>query len=231
MLLCAYQKTTLLDYPGHVAATVFTGGCNFRCPFCHNSSLALNPVSESSCSPEEFLHFLEKRKSILTGVCVTGGEPTLQADLPDFLQDIKTLGYLIKLDTNGYLPGMLEQLLQQRLLDYVAMDVKACPRKYALITGVPSLDFSRIHASIELLKGSSIPHEFRTTVVQEYHEKEDFLEIAHLLSPDSLYFIQSFRDSGKILKEGLHPHSKETLEEFLKLVRPLVPKAALRGID
>lgn len=231
MLLCAYQKTTLLDYPGHVAATVFTGGCNFRCPFCHNSPLALDPVNEANCSTEEFLHFLEKRKSILTGVCVTGGEPTLQADLPDFLRDIKDLGYLVKLDTNGYLPVVLEHLLEKKLIDYVAMDIKASPEKYALVTGVPGLDFSRIQASIELLKEASIPHEFRTTVVREYHEKADFLEIAKLLSPESLYFLQSFRDSENVMQKDLHSHSKETLEEILALVRPMLPKAALRGID
>lgn len=229
MLICGYQKTTLLDYPGHVAATIFTGSCNFACPFCHNRSLVLNP--RGYFSEDEVLAFLKKRRSVLSGVCISGGEPTLQPDLDDFIRKIRAFGYLIKLDTNGYRPDILNALLKESLLDYIAMDIKSGSCNYPLLSGVLDLDFSQIRESISVIEGSGIPYEFRTTVVGEYHTANDFEEIAGMLSPASSYYLQSFKDSGEILTPGLHACSQKEMEQFLALILPRLPKAAIRGMD
>ena len=181
MLILGLNKTTLLDYPGRVAATVFTGGCNFRCPFCHNGGLVLEPSAGDVFSEEEILAFLMKRKKILKGVCITGGEPTMQADLPEFIRKLKEIGYQVKLDTNGYAPQVLERLLDEKLLDYVAMDIKNCREKYVMTVGMSgkedSFQINRIEQSVELLKHSGIDYEFRTTVVKELHDKQDIFKI------------------------------------------------------
>ena len=193
MEIHGFNKTTLLDYPGHVAATVFTGGCNFRCPFCHNADLVLNPKFQPMVPEEEVLSHLKKRRGILEGVCITGGEPTLQPDLPDFIRKIRELGYLVKLDTNGYRPEVLMCLLTEDMLDYVAMDVKASPDNYQKASGCPGLDFSRIEESIALLKECKIPYEFRTTVVQGIHTAQEFDAIGRLLEGRRAYLMQAFR--------------------------------------
>lgn len=231
MLICGYQKTTLLDYPGHVAATVFTGGCNFRCPFCHNTDLVLHPASMINTTKEEFMSFLNKRKPILSGICITGGEPTLQSDLPDFIKEIKELGYLVKLDTNGYMPTVLEDLLSQNLLDYIAMDIKAGSSHYAKVSGLPALDMELIKRSIAIIENSGIPYEFRTTVVKELHTENDFYEIRDMLSPYSPYYIQSFKDSGNIMSEGLHSCKAEILQKYLSIIQTKLSNVSLRGID
>lgn len=224
------QKTTLLDYPGHVAATVFSGGCNLRCPFCHNSGL-LSQDAQEGFSKEEILHFLEKRKGILEGVCITGGEPTQNPELEDFIQEIRKLHYLVKLDTNGYNPERLKDLCAKGLLDYVAMDIKAGRKNYSRATGVPSLDLSRIEESAAFLLSQSIPYEFRTTVVRGIHSSEDFLDIGRWLGGSSPYYLQNFVDSDQVLEPGFSSFSKEELNAFLELVRPFFPHASLRGID
>ena len=229
MVIGGYQKTTLLDYPGHVAATVFTYGCNFRCPFCHNSGL-LGMYSCPRTEEEEVLAFLKKRKNILTGVCITGGEPTLQQDLIPFLQKIKALGYKIKLDTNGYLPQILSSLLEKELLDYIAMDIKSGPSGYTAATGLQLVDFSRITESIRLIEGCGLSYEFRTTLVREFHGEQDLLEITGMLSPASPYYLQCFRDGDNVLQSGLHAHDEKHLQHFLTLVQRILPKAALRGV-
>ena len=199
MIIQGFSKTSLLDYPGHVAATIFTGGCNFRCPFCHNSDLILNPMPSNYISEEEILAFLNKRKNILSGICITGGEPTLQPDLAVFIRKVKELGYAVKLDTNGYKPEVLEALLQEELLDYVAMDIKNCKKKYAQTAGVADLELGKIEKSMELLTAYGLPHEYRTTVVKEFHKKEDLEAIGCWINGRADWYLQPYRDSGEIL--------------------------------
>ena len=230
MNIYGYQKTTLLDYPGHVAATIFTGGCNFRCPFCHNSDLVLNPSFSARIPEEEIFNFLKKRKNVLSRICITGGEPTLQTDLSEFIKKIRSLGYNIKLDTNGYQPDVIADLLNQNLLDYIAMDIKAGLSNYSRVCGISELNINQILKSISIIENSKIEYEFRTTVVSELHTKEDFYEISQMLSPKSFYFIQSFKDSGNILVPGLSSCSLETLDEYLSIVKSNIPNSFLRGI-
>lgn len=231
MNIYGYQKTTLLDYPGHVAATIFTGGCNFRCPFCHNSDLITPSGDTSLISRDEILSFLSKRKNVLSGICITGGEPTLQSDLSDFIYEVRALNYKIKLDTNGYRPQVLATLLQDKLIDYVAMDIKSGISNYPLVTGIPSLDTGLIKESISIIETSGINYEFRTTVVQELHTKQDFFEIRDMLSPSSPYYIQSFQNSENVLTPGLSACKKDTLEEYLSIISTKLSYAKLRGID
>ena len=230
MNIYGYQKTTLLDYPEHVAATIFTGGCNFRCPFCHNSDLILNPSSSTPIPEKEIFSFLKKRKNILSGICITGGEPSLQADLPEFIKKVRLLGYKIKLDTNGYLPDIISDLLEQNLLDYIAMDIKAGLSHYSRVSGISDFNKNQILKSISIIENSNIEYEFRTTVVKELHSENDFHEIAKILSPESSYFIQSFKDSGNILLPGLSSCNTETLNEYLSIVKTNIPNSFLRGI-
>lgn len=235
MLILGLNKTTLLDYPEHVAATIFTGGCNFRCPFCHNKDLVfvnegLHTQFVTHISETEILSFLKKRKGILTGVCITGGEPTLQTDLTEFIQQIKELGYLVKLDTNGYQPHILHSLIEQHLIDYVAMDIKNSPEKYALTTGISSIDISKIKESVSLLRAqTAISYEFRTTIVRELHDKNDIYVIADWLSNAPAYYLQSFIDSGRVIADGYHPHTAETLQDFAHICRTKIPNTQLRG--
>ncbi|HKM03790.1 MAG TPA: anaerobic ribonucleoside-triphosphate reductase activating protein [Lachnospiraceae bacterium] len=225
------NKTTLLDYPGHVAATLFTGGCNFRCPFCHNKDLVLSPSSQPIISLDEVFSFLEKRKNILTGVCITGGEPTLQKDLPEFIRDIKALGYLVKLDTNGYRPDILKSLVSDHLLDYVAMDIKTSPANYSIVTGLSSMDVSKIMESVSFLMSGSVTYEFRTTVVKELHKSSDFEEISTWLTGCRSYYLQSFKDSENVISPGFTCYDKEDLLGFIKMISNKIPHVFLRGVD
>ncbi len=243
MLLCGLNKTTLLDYPGHVAATLFTGGCNFRCPFCHNRDLVLAPEGAQHISAEEIWRFLEKRKGVLQGVCITGGEPTLQPDLPDFIRKVKGLGYRVKLDTNGYRPQVLKALLEEGLLDYAAMDIKASKESYAKVIGLEakncsdkesqnmSFDIKKIAESVELLKRSSIPYEFRTTVVKGLHTPEEFEEIGKWLQGARAYYLQAYREDVNVICPGFGTFSVEEMEEMRQRVAKYVEKAVLRGVD
>ena len=228
MNIQGYQKLTLLDFPGKVACTVFTGGCNLRCPFCHNGSLVRTPNAFDSAQAEA-LAYLQKRKGLLDAVCISGGEPLLQSDLRDFITAVKGMGYLVKLDTNGALPERLLPLLESGLLDYIAMDVKSSPAGYPKATGIQS-DFAPFAKSIAAIRQSGIPHEFRTTVVKGIHEKQDLAAIAELLG-DELYFLQGFVDSGDLLGEGNAAFSKEEMQALLDAVRAYTPRAALRGIQ
>ncbi|MCI8514552.1 MAG: anaerobic ribonucleoside-triphosphate reductase activating protein [Lachnospiraceae bacterium] len=243
MLICGLQKTTLLDFPGHVAATIFTGGCNFRCPFCHNGDL-LTPDSfppEQIFSEKEVLDFLQKRKTVLDGVCLTGGEPTLQPDLPDFIRRIKSLGLLVKLDTNGSRPDVLRSLLDERLPDYIAMDIKSSPKGYEQAAGIKFFRDDRkenaglcpadIDESIRLLRNADVPYEFRTTVVRELHREEDFLAIGKWLAGARAYFLQSYRDSEQVPERRFSSYKKEEMEHFRRLLLPFIPSASLRGVD
>lgn len=231
MEIHGFNKTTLLDYPGHVAATVFTGGCNFRCPFCHNAYLVLNPKSQPMVSEEEVLSHLKKRRGILEGVCITGGEPSLQPDLPDFIRKIRELGYLVKLDTNGYKPQVLRRLLEEGMLDYVAMDVKASPENYEKAAGCPGLDFSLIEESISILKNCKIPYEFRTTVVQGLHTVQEFDTIGRLLEGSRVYYLQAFRESENVIQEGFRAFPTEVIEKIREKAGKYIDKVELRGVE
>lgn len=230
MKLCGLQKTTLLDFPGHVAATVFTGGCNFRCPFCHNSELLENDAPPAY-TEEEVLRFLSRRAGILEGVAITGGEPTLQPDLRDFILRVRDLGFLIKLDTNGTRPDVLKSLCHDGLVDYVAMDIKTCKERYPAVAGIPSVNMALIEESVDFLKGGSVPYEFRTTVVKELHTADDFEKIGPWIEGCPNYYLQNFIDSENVLKQGFSSCSKEELLSYLKIVTPWVGQASLRGVD
>ena len=226
------QKTTLLDYPEKLAATVFTGGCNFRCPFCHNASLVLSPNESDKISEEEFFSYLSKRKGVLDGVCVTGGEPLLSYDIKDFIQKIKDLGLSVKLDTNGSFPDKLEELLDSGLVDYVAMDIKNCKEKYALTAGISeNSDFiEKADRSINIIMSKAPDYEFRTTVVRELHDIEDIVKIANRIQNAKKYFLQSYVDSGNIIKSGLTAYEPAEMLEILAATRKILPVTMLRGI-
>ena len=223
------QKLTLLDYPGKIACTLFTVGCNLRCPFCHNASLVTHPQDAGYVTDDEFFSFLQKRKGVLEGVCVTGGEPTLQKDLPEFLEKIKALGYLVKLDTNGTNPRLLRSLIESRLVDYVAMDIKNSPEKYTTTScGVDML--TNIKESVSLLLSGKVQYEFRTTAARDFHETEDFESIGKWICGADRYFIQNFVDSGDLISPDTLGVPKEKMYEFLKAVQKYIPSAELRGI-
>lgn len=225
------QKVTLLDFPGKVACTVFFGGCNLRCPFCHNASLVLPRGEEPVMTEEQFFALLRKRQGVLDGVCITGGEPLLQPELTRLIADIRALGYAVKLDTNGTMPDRLAPLLAARAVDYVAMDVKSSPEGYAAAAGVP-VDVDKIRESMALIKNSGIPHEFRTTVVAGLHTKEDIIEAARLVG-DSPYFLQSFVDSGDLIGAEGHAFdafSPDELNEICEAARSFAPLCQVRGV-
>lgn len=230
MKICGFQKTTLLDFPGHVAATVFTGGCNFRCPFCHNAGLVLAPEEQPDIPEEEVLSYLRKRRGMLEGVCITGGEPTLQPDLAGFIGRLKELGYLVKLDTNGYRPRVLQELIEKKLVDYVAMDVKASVKNYPRACGCAGMDVSRIEESIAILKSGSVPYEFRTTVVDGIHTVEEFESIGRLLEGSRAYYLQGFEESENVMCAGFRAFPAETMKEMAEIVGKYVDKAAIRGV-
>ena len=223
-----YQKLTLLDYPGRTACTIFTGGCNLRCPFCHNAGLVRTPLAGPNLT-DEVLAYLQKRKGILDGVCVTGGEPLLQPDLVDFLRKVKEMGYAVKLDTNGMLPQRLSEVLATNFVDYVAMDIKSSPDGYAAATGTDA-DVSAVTDSLSLLRQSGIPYELRTTAVRGLHTAADFAAIGGWLGDVPAYFIQRFVDSGQLLGEGFSAFTDEEMEHLLTTVRAYIPSAKLRGM-
>ena len=223
------QKMTLLDYPGKVACTVFLGGCDLRCPFCHNSGLVAGPMP-AELDDGALLAFLDKRRGLLDGVCVTGGEPLLRPELPQLLSRIKELGYPVKLDTNGGRPERLRALLEAGLVDYVAMDIKNSPERYGETAGVPGLDLAPFRESVSLLLRGTVDYEFRTTVVREFHDADSFRAIGPWIAGARRYFLQSFVDRDSVLQAGLHPWDRETLASFGDLVRPYVEQVELRGV-
>ena len=229
MKILGLQKLSLLDYPGKVACIVFTGGCNFRCPFCHNGDLVTGQGTPEEIPEQDVLAFLKKRQGILEGVVVTGGEPLLQPDLGEFLQKVRALGYVVKLDTNGYLPDRIKKVVTEGLVDMVAMDVKNAPEKYAETAGVPNLDFSRIQESIDFLLGADVEVEFRTTVVDELHTPQDIGVAARLLRGAKRYYLQNFRAAETVIKPGLSPLSEEQLGACLTAAQDVVPEAKIRG--
>ena len=239
MKIHGLQKMTLLDFPEHVACTVFLGGCDLRCPYCHNYELATGkvpPVMEE----EELLAFLAQRKGLLDGVAITGGEPCLHRDLPDFIARIRALGFAVKLDTNGTHPDMLREVLEKGLVDYVAMDVKNSPARYALTAGLTEKEtdensepafVSAVRESIRILMESGVDYEFRTTVVEELHREEDFEEIGALIKGAKRYFLQCFTDRDTVPYAGLSAPSKAKLEACAAIVRRYVGDVKIRGVE
>lgn len=229
MKICGLQKTTLLDYPGKVACTVFTGGCNLRCPFCHNASLVLRQDQQPPVLAEDFFSFLCKRQGILDGVCITGGEPLLQKDIADFLYQVKSLGFEVKLDTNGSFPLRLKELVQEGLVDYVAMDIKSSPAHYGEAAGMDSFDFTAIKQSIDFLLAEPVDYEFRTTVVKGLHDDIVLGDAASLIAGAKRYYLQKFEDSGDLIAMDLSAFTDDEMQGFLQVVSPFVHFAALRG--
>ncbi|MBQ8541252.1 MAG: anaerobic ribonucleoside-triphosphate reductase activating protein [Clostridia bacterium] len=227
MVFGGIQKLTLLDFPHTVSCILFTKGCNFRCPFCHNTPLVV-PSETENLTEAEILSFLKKRQGILDGVCITGGEPLIHPNLPDFIRKVKDLGYKVKLDTNGSFPLRLSHLIDEGLLDYVAMDVKNSFSKYPLTAGCDSIKLDDIEKSIALLLKGNIPYEFRTTVTSELHTEEDIAEICSLIKGADKYFIQNFVDSGDILKGGLHPMAQSEIEKMAYIAQNIVPNTKIR---
>ena len=223
------QKTTLLDFPEKLACTVFTGGCNFRCPFCHNASLVLRAGEVESISEEEFFSYISKRRGMLDGVCITGGEPLLNPDIADFIRKIRSYGLLVKLDTNGSFPDKLEFLLDEGLLDYVAMDIKNSSEKYALTAGVDKFP-EEIEKSIDLIIQKAPDYEFRTTVVKELHETQDIVSIAKRISGAKKYFLQTYVDSGDLINDGFSAYSASEMLDILEATRQILPITVLRGV-
>lgn len=231
MQFYGFQKMTLLDYPGRVACTLFTGGCNMRCPFCHNA-LLVTELDESSERYEEaeVLAYLTRRQGLLDGVCVTGGEPTLQPGLENFLREVKRLGYAVKLDTNGTRPAVLSSLVEAGLVDYVAMDVKNSPDRYAATAGVSEEEVAGVFESMDYLLGGVVDYEFRTTVVRELHTPEDIAAITRRIKGARRYYLQCFKDSGDLICNGWSAHTPATMEEMRRIAAEQGIPTELRGV-
>ena len=228
MKIQGLQKMTLLDFPGRVACTVFLGGCDFRCPFCHNGEM-LDGSAPALLDDQELLRFLKGRKGLLDGVAVTGGEPLLRRDLNELLRSIRELGFAVKVDTNGNHPEALEGLLREGLVDYVAMDIKNSPERYALTVGLRELDLAPIRRSVGLLMAGDVPYEFRTTVVDELHRPEDFEAMGRWIAGAKAYFLQPFTDRESVPYAGLHAPTRENLEKYASIARVYVPYTSIRG--
>ena len=221
---------TLLDYPGRVACTVFFGGCDMRCPFCHNAEL-LDGTAPAVMDDEELLAFLKKRRGLLDGVAFTGGEPLLQKDLPELAARVRELGYPVKLDTNGTHPDRLDRMIREGLVQYVAMDIKNSPERYAETTGLDKPDLAPIRESVSLLMQGRTDYEFRTTVVAELHDDRSFEAIGQWIRGAARYFLQKFTDRETVPFAGLHAPGDGQMRAWAELVRPYVPGVSLRGVD
>lgn len=228
MKIHGLQKMTLLDFPGQVACTVFLGGCDFRCPFCHNWDI-LDPSTPVIMEDEEFFKFLNSRKGLLDGVAITGGEPLVREGIPEFIEKIRELGFNIKLDTNGNHPALLKKLVADGLIDYVAIDVKNSPARYGETIGIPNFDVSKVDESIRFLLEGNVDYEFRTTVVKQFHDSESFVEISKWINGASHYYLQGFVDRETVPYSGLEAYSEEEMKDFLEIVKPHVKSINIRG--
>ena len=229
MIIKGFQKLTLLDFPGRTACTVFTGGCNFRCPFCHNA-LLVTEQDDIFYTEEEIFEHLKLRKNVLDGVAITGGEPLLQKDIERFIYEIKDMGYGVKLDTNGSFPDKLQDLITLDIIDYVAIDIKNCKEKYGETIGVKNFNISSVERSMEILRSSGVDYEFRTTVTQNYHTKEDIEKLAQWIEGTPRYFLQNFVDSGSLIDSSCKGVSRDEMREMLTIVKKYIPTAELRGL-
>ena len=230
MKIHGLQKMTLLDYPGKVACTVFFGGCDMRCPFCHNAEL-LDGTAPPVMDEKELLSFLEKRKGLLDGVAITGGEPMLQKDLPSLAARIRELGYPVKLDTNGNHPELLREMIDRGLAQYVAMDIKNAPERYAETVGIPGFDLSPVMESVSLLLEGRTDYEFRTTVVAELHDDGSFEQIGKWIRGARRYFLQKFTDRDTVPFAGLHAPTDEQMHRWQNMLRADISQVELRGVD
>lgn len=231
MKIFGMEKLSLVDYDGKIATTLFTGNCNFKCGFCHNSSLVLDYKDLPEYSQDEIFNYLSKRKGVIEGVCVSGGEPTLHADLPEFLAKIKSLGYPVKLDTNGTNPDMIKNLYKDGLVDYFAMDIKNNKQDYAKIIGFDTFDTTKIERSVEFFLSGGAPYEFRTTLINEFHKKENIALIGEWIKGADKYFLQKFKDSETCIKSHLSPVDEKTVLEFVDILKKTIDCVRLRGYD
>ena len=235
MLILGLQKMTLLDFPGKIACTLFLGGCNFRCPFCHNASLAMPDGSADSIPLDDFLAFLDSRRGRLQGVCISGGEPTLHHDLPELIREIKSRGFAVKLDTNGTNPEMLSSLINNGLIDYVAMDIKNSPDRYFESIGNSKFEIrnskliENVEASASILMQGLVDFEFRTTLTRELHSAEDMEAIGRWIGGAEKYFLQTYRDEGDLIEGGFTAYNREETEALLEVVKKYLPNAEIRG--
>lgn len=227
MIICGYEKMSMVDYDSKIACTVFTGGCNFRCPFCHNASLVLGS-DRQTVDEGEVLEYLTKRRGLVDALVVSGGEPTLQHDLEDFIRKVKGLGYLVKLDTNGTNPDVVEHLISEGLLDYIAMDVKNSEKKYPL-TVDRQVDIGVIERSIEIIKNSGVAYEFRTTLIREFHTEDDISKIADMISGAERYYMQKYNDDDGCISHGYSAFDKSEVERFKALFDGKVKMVGIRG--
>ena len=226
-----WEKLSLVDFDDYLTTTFFISGCNFRCPFCHNKNLVLTPNDNPTIPWETMLDYLRRRKKELDAVCITGGEPTLMDDLIDKLTQIKELGYLVKLDTNGTNPDLLKELYMRNLVDYFAMDIKNSKEKYAETAGLAKINLAKLEDSVSFLMSSGCRYEFRTTVMEEFHDEESFRSIAQWLSGADRYFLQRYVDSENCIKRGMHMIKKEEAERYVELLRHSIKTVELRGYD
>ena len=230
MYINGFQKLTILDYPGKVACIVFTPGCNFRCPFCHNASLVTHIDKDTYINEEEVLSYLKKRKGIIDGVVITGGEPLLQEGIEEFIRKIKDLGYYVKLDTNGSFPEKLISLVEDGLVDYVAMDIKNSKAKYMTTIGIDNFEMASIEKSVDFLLQNNVDYEFRTTIVKHFHTLQDIQDIVVWIKGAHKYFLQNFVDSGDLIMDGLEPISVDLLKEMKEKATETIPCVEIRGI-
>ena len=229
MKILGMEKLSLVDFDDHIAATVFTGGCNFRCPYCHNAPLVLDPGGQGVLGEEDVLAYLKKRKGVLQGVCITGGEPTLMPDLREFILKIKEMGYDVKLDSNGTRPDVLRKLIDEKIVDYIAMDIKNSKERYAETVDVKNFDLAPVEESAALLMEGRTDSEFRTTLVKEYSSAEDMERIAEWLSGAEKYFLQHFKDSGNCIRNDLHEVDEKTALEYKAIAKKKIRNVRLRG--
>ncbi len=229
MRICGLQKLSMVDYPGKLAATVFTGGCNLRCPFCHNALLVTRLSESPTIAEEEVLSFLASRRGLLDGMVLSGGEPLMHPDAADFLEKVRKLGFSIKVDTNGCYPDALESILDRGLADYVAMDIKNCPKKYAETVGILEFPMGNVEKSLSLLRRSGIPYELRTTVVRQFHTAADLEAIGKWLGDVPAYYLQNFEDSGNLIQKGLTGFSTEEMQHLAESARKHLKSVTIRG--
>ena len=230
MVISGMQKLTLLDYPSKTSCLLFTQGCNFRCPFCHNSGLLAHDVESEKITEDEVFKYLQKRQGILDGVCISGGEPLLQPDIEKFVQKVKDMGFLIKLDTNGTCPKILKKLIDDKLIDYVAMDIKDDFISYEKAAGIQKVNIENIKESIKIIEGSNIDYEFRTTVVKEIHDYNHLEKICEYISPNAKYYIQNYQECDSVLNKGLTSFGEDEIKGIVERLKVTYPNVMIRGI-
>ena len=231
MVIAGLEKMSLVDYDGYVSATIFTAGCNFKCGFCHNAPLVIDCNNLPIIPEEEVLSYLKKRTGVLDAVCISGGEPTLQKDLPFFIEKVKNLGYKVKLDTNGTNPELIKTLFSNKLCDYFAMDIKNDKFSYAKIIGFDKFDTVKIEKSVEFFLSNKVDYEFRTTLVKEFHKTENIALIGEWIKGANKYFLQKFKDGQTNINGGLSDIELETAKKYIQILKPMIKTVKLRGYE